>query len=152
MNKIELPIDGIIDYNEKRKLNVRLRKGENDKLKLELLDNIKGIWGFGNNTLKCHFDGQGYKYNVTFLNCSKSESIYNPEIKFCGYISYSNFKDTEDSTFIDAESLRKKFVLELKILKNGCTHTLRLEKTNKFHLSMKIIQNKETRIVQNTCE
>ena len=92
MNKIELPIDGIIDYNEKRKLNVRLRKGENDKLKLELLDNIKGIWGFGNNTLKCHFDGQGYKYNVTFLNCSKSESIYNPEIKFCGYISYSNFK------------------------------------------------------------
>ena len=116
MNKIELPIDGIIDYNEKRKLNVRLRKGENGQPKLELLDNIGGFWGFYNNTLKCHFAGRGHKYNVTFLNCSKCESVYNPEIEFSGYISYSNFKDTDDSTFIDTKSLREKICFRIENL------------------------------------
>lgn len=38
MNIFELPIDGVIDFDDERKMNVRLRKGENDKLILESLD------------------------------------------------------------------------------------------------------------------
>lgn len=51
MNIFELPIDGVIDFDNGRKINVRLRKGENDKLILESLDKDED-WQFGCYTLK----------------------------------------------------------------------------------------------------
>ena len=54
MNTFELPIDGIIDFDDERKINVRLRKGENDKLILESLDKGDDLQ-FGCYTLKGRF-------------------------------------------------------------------------------------------------
>lgn len=116
MNIFELPLDGIIDYGMNRKLNVRLRKDENDNLRLELLNNIEGFWGFGENTLKCQFNGHAYNYNITFLHCSKTASEFSPEIDFSSYITYTNFQYTDDLTFIDAETPRNNICFKISNL------------------------------------
>ena len=65
MNTFELPIDGIIDFDDERKINVRLRKGENDKLILESLDKGDDLQ-FGCYTLKGRFKSYVDNYNITF--------------------------------------------------------------------------------------
>lgn len=116
MNIFELPLDGSIDYGMDRKLNVRLRKDENDNLKLELLNNLEGLLGFGKNTLKCQFSGLAYNYNITFLNCSKVAGGSSPEIDFNSYITYTNFENTEDLTYVDAETLRNNICFKISNL------------------------------------
>lgn len=116
MNTFELPIDGEIDYNPNVKLKVRLRKDENNSLKLELLNRFEDYWGFGMQTLKCKFKGHIHNYNVTFLNCDKTAGITSPCIEFSSYISYTNFEDDKDLTFIDVDTPREKVCFKIKDL------------------------------------
>lgn len=115
MNIFELPIDGVIDFDNGRKINVRLRKGENDKLILESLDKDED-WQFGCYTLKGIFKTYINNYNITFLDCYKTDGRKNFEIEYSGYILYSNFEEKDDLTFIDIDTPRDEIFFRVQNL------------------------------------
>ena len=115
MNILELPIDGVIDFDNGRKINVRLRKGENDKLILESLDKDED-WQFGYYTLKGIFKTYINNYNITFLDCYKTDGRKNFEIEYSGYILYSNFEEKDDLTFIDIDTPRDEIFFRVQNL------------------------------------
>ena len=115
MNILELPIDGVIDFDNGRKINVRLRKGENDKLILESLDKDED-WQFGYYTLKGIFKTYINNYNITFLDCYKTDGRKNFEIEYSGYILYSNFEEKNDLTFIDIDTPRDEIFFRVQYL------------------------------------
>lgn len=127
MNTFELPIDGIIDFDDKRKINVRLRKGENDELILESLDKDYA-WQFGCYTLKGRFKSYVDNYNITFLDCYKADGRNNFTIKYSGYISYSNFEQKDDLTFIDIDTPREEIFFRVQNLDKWLYPTLELGK------------------------
>ena len=127
MNTFELPIDGIIDFDDKRKINVRLRKGENDELILESLDKDDD-WQFGCYTLKGRFKSYIDNYNITFLDCYKTDGRNNFTIKYSGYISYSNFEQKDDLTFIDIDTPREEIFFRVQNLDKWLYPTLELGK------------------------
>lgn len=127
MDIFELPIDGVIDFDDRRKINVRLRKDKNDKLILESLDKDDN-WQFGCYTLKGRFKSYINNYNITFLNCYKTNSIKNFVIKYSGYILYANFEEKEDLTFIDTDTLREEIFFRVQNLDKWLYPTLELGK------------------------
>lgn len=101
----DFPIYGYINDEGgfRDKLPVRLYK-ENDKIKLELLDQFQGF-GFANQVLCGVFEGVAYKIYVTFLRCEKD--TYKPEIKFAKYIAFEDFQNKDNETFIMPDTPRK---------------------------------------------
>lgn len=127
MNIFELPIDGVIDFDDERKMNVRLRKGENNELILELLDKDDD-WQFGCYTLKGRFKTYTDNYNITFLDCYKTDGRKNFEIKYSGYILYSNFEERDDLTFVDIDTPREEIFFRVQNLDKWLYPTLELGK------------------------
>lgn len=127
MNIFELPIDGVIDFDNERKINVRLRKGENDKLILESLDKDED-WQFGCYTLKGIFKTYINNYNITFLDCYKTDGRKNFEIEYSGYILYSNFEEKDDLTFIDIDTPRDEIFFRVQNLDKWLYPSLKMGK------------------------
>ena len=115
MRNIDLPADGIIKLNNNTQMKVRLKEGENNKLKLEVLDkpsNINRFYG----DLKGHFEITGGSLNITFLNCG-NYNIQQCEIEFAHHIEYWVFGDSCNAQYIDLHSKRKEICFRIENLK-----------------------------------
>lgn len=115
MRNIDLPADGIIKLNNNTQMKIRLKEGENNKLKLEVLDkpsNVNRFYG----DLKGHFEITGGSLNITFLNCG-NYNIQQCEIEFAHHIEYWVFGDSCNAQYIDLHSKRKEICFRIENLK-----------------------------------
>lgn len=107
MREFELPLYGIINFDNQKELQVRFYKDSKENFRLELLNDF-GDFGFGAYDLQAKFESNGFVNYITFINCYKINLKEKRQIRFDGFISYENFIDKNNELYINTSSLRNK--------------------------------------------